>query len=268
MKTNCILLRLEQAIQSAGRSAVAVSGGVDSMTLAVAAHRQAPGEVEMFHAVSPAVPPIATDRVRTYALQEGWQLTVVDAGEFSDDRYRSNPVDRCFFCKTHLYGCMTSRTERTLLSGANTDDLGDYRPGLKAAAEHGVRHPYIEADICKRDVRALAHHLGLEDIAELPAAPCLSSRVETGIRIDPVQLLNINAVENLIRERLAPDTVRCRLRHSGIVIELDAKSLEALDVAQREDLSRSIAGRFEATNPDIAVEFAPYRMGSAFLTGA
>ena len=82
-----------------------------------------------------------------------------------------------------------------------------------------------------------------------------------------MQLLNINAVENLIRERLAPDTVRCRLRHSGIVIELDAKSLEALDVAQREDLSRSIAGRFEATNPDIAVEFAPYRMGSAFLTG-
>ena len=80
------------------------------MTLAVAAHRQAPGEVEMFHAVSPAVPPIATDRVRTYALQEGWQLTVVDAGEFSDDRYRSNPVDRCFFCKTH----QVSYTHQTL----------------------------------------------------------------------------------------------------------------------------------------------------------
>jgi len=263
-----IIQNLEQTITSVGRSAVAVSGGVDSMTLAVVAHRQAPGKVEIFHAVSPAVPSNATDRVRAYAAQEGWALRILDAGEFSDGNYRANPVNRCFYCKTNLYGSMASRTEATLLSGANTDDLGDYRPGLKAAAQHGVRHPYIEAAICKQEVRAIARYLELQDIAELPAAPCLSSRVETGIRIDPAQLLSINAVENLVRENLAPDTVRCRLRQSGIVIELDRKSLDSLDSTQRETLSRSIARRFESTHPGVSIEFAPYRMGSAFLMEA
>ncbi len=100
------------------------------------------------------------------------------------------------------------------MSGANLDDLGEYRPGLDAAREHGVRHPFVEAGFSKAMVRALARDLGLGAVAELPAAPCLSSRVETGIRIEPETLAFIHAVERLVGEDLtvtgAKSAVRCR----------------------------------------------------------
>src|SRR5579863_24109 len=87
-----------------GRLAVAVSGGVDSVTLATFAHRAESSRVEMFHAVSPAVPDEATERVESLATDEGWRLRIVEAGEFADANYLANPVDRCFFCKSNLYG--------------------------------------------------------------------------------------------------------------------------------------------------------------------
>ena len=87
--------------------------------------------------------------------------------------YLANPVDRCFFCKTILYGCIARLTDAQILSGANLDDLQEYRPGLEAARCHSVRHPYLEAGIDKRAVRSLARELGLGALSELPAAPCL-----------------------------------------------------------------------------------------------
>ncbi len=85
-------------------AAIAVSGGVDSMTLAVFAHRHLGSDrIQMMHAISPAVPPEATARVRRYAEAEGWRLAVLDAGEFADRDYIANPVNRCYFCKTNLY---------------------------------------------------------------------------------------------------------------------------------------------------------------------
>ena len=172
---------LDRVLTAIGPAGVAVSGGVDSTTLAVVAHRRFPERSSMVHAVSPAVPPEATARVRELARDEGWDLKVIDAGEFQDPDYLANPVNRCFFCKTNLYGTMRRHVSGVLVSGTNLDDLGDYRPGLEAAKRHGVRHPYVEAEIDKAGVRALARHLGLGALAELPAAPCLSSRVETGI---------------------------------------------------------------------------------------
>lgn len=218
-----------------GRSAIAVSGGIDSMTLASAAGRALGDEVGMIHAVSPAVPPAATKRVRDLARRGGWRLTIIDAGEFADPRYRANPANRCFFCKASLYAAMGRATDAVLLSGTNRDDLGDFRPGLKAAADHGVRHPYVEVGIDKAGVRALARELGLGDLAELPAAPCLSSRIETGLAIEPAVLQAIDLVEGALREALAPETVRCRLRHHSIAIELDEAALGALSSAQRVD---------------------------------
>lgn len=176
---------LLEALQDASDLAVAVSGGVDSLTLAtlVCRHLQAPAT--LFHAVSPAVPGEATERVRALAVRESWALQIVDAGEFSDDRYRRNPVNRCFHCKTHLYDAIASRTSAQILSGTNLDDLGEYRPGLQAAKVHAVRHPFVEAGIDKQMVRRIAARLNLGEIADLPAAPCLSSRIETAIAIDP-----------------------------------------------------------------------------------
>ena len=261
-----VLSDLENLLR-AGPVAVAVSGGVDSMTLAAIANRAAPGAATMIHAASPAVPAEATERVVRHAARMGWQLDIVDAAELADPRYRANPVDRCFFCKTNLYETIAARTSAQILSGANLDDLGEYRPGLDAARRHGVRHPFLEAKAGKAMVRALARYLGLTELAELPAAPCLSSRVETGIGIRRELLSAIHAGERLLAEalpRIGPQTaVRCRVRRSAVMIELDRESFEVL--AGRADLAERIGLVFSAAGVTLPVGFAPYRTGSAFL---
>jgi pyridinium-3,5-biscarboxylic acid mononucleotide sulfurtransferase len=244
--------------------AVAVSGGVDSMTLAVTAGRALGARATMIHAVSPAVPPEASARVQDYALREGWQLEVLDAGEFADPQYLANPANRCFFCKSNLYGAIAARTRATILSGTNLDDLGDWRPGLQAAEAHGVRHPYVEAGIDKSTVRALARALGLHDLAELPAAPCLSSRLATGIRVTAERLRLVHAIEGLIAHELAPRTVRCRLFHDVVAIQLDPDGLARIQAPPAAPLRHSIGQMAGAS----AVRYEPYRMGSAFLRTA
>lgn len=245
--------------------AVAVSGGVDSMTLAAFAHRlQADGglgSVEMIHAVSPAVPPAATERVRARADREGWRLTVTGAGEFDDPRYRNNPVDRCYFCKSNLYDRIRSLTAGAIASGANLDDLGDYRPGLLAAAERAVVHPFVEAGMDKAAVRALARDLGLGEVAELPAQPCLASRVETGIAIDPADLAFIDLVETRLAA-LAPagTALRCRVTHAGIAVEVGDEA------ADREAIAE-LAGALCRDHGRRLTDVRPYRRGAMFVRG-
>ena len=262
---------LEDVLSGIGPLAVAVSGGVDSLTLAALSYRVLGTGAAMVHAASPAVPGEATARVRSEAAREGWSLTIVEAGEFADPRYRANPVNRCFFCKTNLYGTIRTVTDRPIVSGANLNDLGEYRPGLDAAREHGVRHPYVEAGLDKAAVRALARELGLADVAELPSAPCLSSRVETGLRIEPETLAFIHAVEGMVGGALgvgdARRAVRCRVRAVGVVIELDPASLDRLSEKDRDDLARKITAAAPATISGSGVRFQPYKVGSAFLTG-
>ena len=258
--------RLEAVLGTLGDIACAVRGGVDSLTLATIAHRRFPSSVTMFHAVSPAVPAEATRRTQAVAEREGWTLRIIDAGEFLSAEYRANPANRCYFCKTSLYGAIRPATTSQIVSGTNLDDLGEYRPGLEAAKEHSVRHPFVEAAIDKATVRAIAHALALPDIAELPSAPCLSSRIETGIGIDPDMLACVHGAETLVGDRLQPRTVRCRVRARGVVIELDAATLEA-SAHRQPDLGREISALFSARGFDYPVTFEPYRLGSAFLHG-
>ena len=258
---------LERVIETIGRVAVAVSGGVDSMTLAVVAHRVLGASATMVHAVSPAVPADATERVERYARREGWRLVRIDAGELLDARYVANPVNRCYFCKTNLYSTIAPLAGAgvTIVSGTNTDDLGDFRPGLAAAAEHSVRHPYVECGIGKPAIRAIATWFGLDDLAELPAAPCLSSRVETGIAIDPEVLKAIDACERLVRGVTGAATVRCRVRRDAIVVELDDTALADLEAPRRAALAGEVDERMTAAGVSRVLRFEPYRMGSAFL---
>ncbi len=258
--------RLCAILDGYGPVTIAVSGGVDSLTLAGVAARHLGDGASMVHAVSPAVPQAATHRVRSFADRHGWHLTMIDAGEFSDPQYRANPANRCFFCKSNLYGAMAATTGAQLLSGTNLDDLSDWRPGLKAAENHNVAHPFVEAGIDKAGVRALARILGFDDVAELPAAPCLSSRVETGIRIEGPVLIAVDRVETDLRLRFAPQTVRCRVRASGVVIEFDGDTLSGLDTATRAAIAADVAASFEHIDArSVAIE--AYARGSAFLTG-
>ena len=244
---------------------VAVSGGVDSLTLSSFAQRALGASVSMFHATSPAVPAEATQRTQQLATREGWRLTVIDAGEFADADYLRNPLNRCFYCKTSLYGAIRPHTDGQIVSGTNLDDLGEYRPGLIAAKEHGVRHPFVEAGIDKQAVRALARSLGLGALADLPASPCLSSRIETGIAIDPEVLARVHRAEQLTSAALPASTVRCRVRAKGVVIELDRTTLDAMTAETRATLNTEISALFEPVGLAAGVAFEPYRIGSAFL---
>ena len=257
--------RLEAVLLDRGEGVVALSGGVDSLTLAAFAHGVLGGKATLVHAVSPAVPVEATVRVREFAARRGAALTVLDAGEFADEAYRANPSNRCYFCKSHLYDAIRARFETVILSGTNFDDLSDYRPGLVAARERGVRHPFVEAGLTKARVRELARYLGLGEIAELPAAPCLSSRVETGIRIEAPALALIDAVEAELRRVVTPKAVRCRVRRRGVIVEMDEASLDQLPPAERAEWTERIAARALAAGLTGAVGFEVYRQGSAFL---
>ncbi|CAH1648083.1 MULTISPECIES: adenine nucleotide alpha hydrolase [unclassified Chelatococcus] len=253
--------RLRAVLADLQPLAIAVSGGVDSMTLAYVAHLWHPLTARMVHAVSPAVPAAATARVEAHAARHGWALDVVGAGEFDDPDYISNPVNRCYFCKTHLYDRIRGLSgEAVIASGANLDDLDDYRPGLIAAKERSVIHPYIEASMDKAAVRALAAVHGLDDLAELPAQPCLSSRIETGLTVRAEDLAFVEAVEARLAEVIGIGErktmpLRCRVTHQGIVIEcdVDTETVMAIVGDMCRDAGRHFAG------------IRPYRRGSAFL---
>ena len=261
--------RLVQCVQRQQPIAIAVSGGVDSLTLATLAHRVLSADsCFIFHAVSPAVPAEATERVRGLAKQRDWHVTIFDAGEFGSESYRSNPVNRCFHCKHSLYESIRRLTDATILSGTNRDDLSEYRPGLDAALLFDVRHPYIEAGFTKMAIRRLAAYLGLGTIADLPAAPCLASRVETGIRIEAATLRLIHQVEQCVSLSLNPKVVRCRVRRTAIVIELDTQTLTRLDEPSKLQLTQAVSALTEACGTVPAgtnVRYEPYRVGSAFL---
>ena len=264
---------LEQIISDVDNIAVALSGGIDSLVLSsicFAVSQKSAVNCTMFHAVSAAVPEQATARVLECAEQFKWNVRLVDANEFADPNYRENPVDRCFYCKSALYGTIRSATDALIVSGTNKDDLLEFRPGLKAAKNYGVRHPFVEADVTKQMIRELAPLYGIPQYSDLPAAPCLASRVETGISIEPDELKSINAIELFISEKYSCRTVRCRLRNGKVVIEIDEKSLPEVssNIRQNESIEHEIrsllANRFKSHPLDVTA----YRTGSAFLQAA
>lgn len=248
---------------------VACSGGVDSLLLATVAHRLAPESTIVAHTVTPAVPSEGTARVMAYARREGWRLEVVRSSEFDDERYLSNPTDRCYYCKTGLYDAVADLrgldivpVGSTIVSGANTDDLGEYRPGLIAAAEHDVRHPYVEAEIGKSGIRAIARHLDL-DAADLPASPCLASRLYTGTRVTEERLRAVEVGEAVLHAA-GLDVARCRIRDNAVVVEVPADDRHLLSEAVLQDVGtamRTAAPGLEAAT----VDDRPYRPGQAVL---
>ncbi len=253
--------RLAAALDRHDRLAIAVSGGVDSMTLAHVAHRRSVADLHVVHAVSPAVPAAATARVRRHAERHGWALTEIDAGEFADPRYRANPLDRCYFCKVNLYDRIAEVTRRPIASGTNRDDLGDFRPGLRAAAERGVVHPFVEAGIAKAEIYAIAQALGLADLAELHAQPCLASRIETGIRVEQDDLALVERIEAELAERLPlASAIRCRVTQLGIAVECEPLP----DRDERSILTARLTSLVEAAGREFA-GIRSYRRGSAFL---
>jgi uncharacterized protein len=194
---------------------------------------------------------------------------VVRSPEFADEAYLSNPRNRCLHCKRHLYATLDGLSARlprvrewTVLSGANVDDLGEYRPGLDAAAERGVRHPYIEAQIDKAGIRAMARAADL-DFADLPASPCLASRLYTETRVTAARLRAVEIGEEVLGTLTGIAVSRCRVRDDHVLIEVAQADRSRVTVAVID----RVASAMRAAEPrliSVRLDPEPYRPGRAF----
>lgn len=233
---NAKLRRLEDILRAYGKVIVAYSGGVDSVFLAVVAHRVLGAEALAVTADSESLAPAELDEARELAQRFGFAHEVVKTDELNDPRYQANTQDRCYFCKSalmdRLLEAARARGARVAL-GANVDDLGDYRPGEKAAAERGAIFPLREAGLTKAEIRALSAQMGLPT-AEKPAAACLASRIPFG---DPVTASKLKQVADAEAYLHQAGFRECRLRHHGAIARLEIPPARFADVlAARETL--------------------------------
>lgn len=238
------------------------------MLLAVVVNRVFKDRSFIAHMVSPAVPPDATNRVEEFAKKEDWQLKILKSGEFEDENYLKNPANRCYFCKINVYDKILKNFHNgngkyQILSGANLDDLGEYRPGLDAAKKYQVRHPYLELNINKKMIRQIAGKMHLS-FSELPASPCLSSRVYTGTPITQKRLEAVHNAEQFIRDLTGIKVIRARIRENRMLLEVlerDRKEIseKILTLLRARILKRS------AFLSEIDLDTRPYQSGRAFL---
>lgn len=219
------------------RIAVAFSGGVDSSVVAAAAFAAIGERAIAVTARSPSLASSQLDIALRVAAQIGIEHRIIDTGEVDRPEYRRNDGQRCFFCKQTLYdamkGLLDQLPDMQVVSGTNADDLGDYRPGLRAASIAGVVAPMADLGWTKADVREVAKTFGLSN-HDLPAAPCLASRVAYGVEVTPERLRRIERGESWLRER-GFSTFRVRL-HAG---ELARIEVPAADIAGCIELNQS-----------------------------
>lgn len=255
--------RLVDTLRGYGRVAVAYSGGVDSAVVARAAFEALGDRAIAVTAVSDSLAAGELEEAESLARQIGIRHRVIRTQEFADPNYLRNNPDRCYFCKSELYGRLSNLLGElgvdVIASGANTDDAGDHRPGMKAAAENHVRHPLQECGLSKADVRELARawHLPTWD---KPATPCLSSRIAYGEEVTPERVRMIDRVEGWLRQR-GLKVVRVRY-HKGDMARVEVPLEELPTLVHPEVREGLIAACRDAGFKFVTLDLEGFRSGS------
>ena len=238
----------------------AFSGGVDSALVAVAAHNALGGNALAVTAVSPALAARELEGAEGLAQQFGFAHRVIRTNEMEREGYTANSPRRCYFCKTELYTHLTALAQAEgydwVANGANTDDRGDYRPGMEAAAEHKARSPLLEAGLDKAAVRAIAQRLSIP-VWDKPAQPCLSSRVPYGTPVTIETLSKIERAEDFLHS-LGLREVRARHHDKLCRVEASKADME-LAFKRREEI---VAGLKQIGYLWVSLDLSALRSGS------
>jgi uncharacterized protein len=255
---------LARWLRERGRVAIGFSGGVDSAYLAVAARRTL-GADNVLAIIGRSASYPAEQWATARRVADSFEVRVLelDTDEMNDPRYAANPANRCYFCKTELWGKLVpaaaERGFQTVVDGTNADDVGGYRPGMQAANENAVASPLAEVGFTKEEIRARSRALGLPTWQQ-PASPCLSSRLPYGTSVTPERLRLIERAERAVRELGITGDMRVRYHDDVARVELAPAELTAwLEGAHAEALRAAVVG---AGFPRVALDLRGFRSGS------
>jgi pyridinium-3,5-biscarboxylic acid mononucleotide sulfurtransferase len=253
---------LEESLRSLGRVLVAYSGGIDSAYLAYAAHRVVGDLMLAVLADSPSLARAQMADAVAFAQENSIPLQVIATSEMDRPDYRRNDAMRCFHCKDELFTVMDAFAAEHGYShvayGVNLDDQGDFRPGQKAARNHGVVAPLLEAGLRKSDIRELAHQAGLR-VWDKPASACLSSRIEYGRPVTVEALAQVEKGEDALR---AMGFRQLRVRHHGEIARLEI-AREEMPKAMTPEMAAEFTRIFKALGfTYVTLDLEGFRSGS------